>query len=272
MALSAETISNLMDPVWRHRLAGLTVLDTVDSTNSALQRLPEDQQHAHAILAETQTHGRGRRSRQWYSPPGCNIYLSLGWRFEPRDVPVAMVPLMTAVCAGRALSRAGLGNHVIKWPNDVLIDGRKLAGILVEMQAMAGSQAIAVIGLGMNVHMPADSETGRRAGAVIDREWTDLSSCLPAGTTCSRDGMAALLLDELVRGTVEFERTGFDTFSREWAQRDALAGKTVELEISGQRIEGIALGIDAGGGLRLRRPGREQPETFHAGEVRVFDG
>lgn len=272
-ALDPGRIRKLMSAGSLQRLGKITILAETDSSNSALKRLPLDQQHAHALLAECQTSGRGRRQRNWYSPPGCNVYLSLGWRFDDSHGQLSTLPLMIAVCICRALSHNGLTAYGIKWPNDILANGAKLAGILVEVQAAGGGAAHAVIGVGVNVFMPAAGAKGREAGAVIDRPWTDIASQLPAGAPdLSRNGVAASLLEDLLNGIAAFEAAGFQPFEREWRELDLLDGKEVQIQHNGTHINGIARGIDADGGLVLETKnagGSLIRQIFHAGEVRV---
>lgn len=272
-SLIAEQISNLMSPATRLQLGQLTILDSIDSTNSALQRLPAHEQHAHAILAESQSKGRGRRERSWFSPPGSNIYLSLGWRFGVGAPDLSSIPLLVAICTCRALARVGLKGHGIKWPNDVLMKGEKLAGILVEMQAEAGGPSTAVIGLGLNVNMPPGSRQHQEADVQIDRRWTDLASHLDEPGTVSRNAVAAILLDELIEGARAYEVNGFSVLQNEWNSLDLLAGKKVEVQFQNQVSSGVAEGISADGGLRVRSTEPSSPgqsRVFHAGEVRVF--
>ena len=208
--LDPEQIRKLMSAGSLQRLGQISILAETDSSNSALKRFPLEQQHAHALLAERQTSGRGRRQRSWYSPPGCNVYLSLGWRFDHSQGRLSTLPLMTAVCICRALAHTGLTAYGIKWPNDILAGGAKLAGILVEVQAAGGGSVHAVIGVGVNVFMPATGAIGREAEAVIDRPWTDIASQLPVGASdLSRNGVVALLLENLVYGITAFEGDGF---------------------------------------------------------------
>jgi len=180
---------------------------------------------------------------------------------------------MIAVCICRALSRTGLTAHGIKWPNDILAGGSKLAGILVEVQAAGGGAAHAVIGVGVNVFMPAAGVIGREAGTVIDRPWTDIASQLSVGVSdLSRNGVAALLLEGLLDGIVAFEAAGFQPFEKEWRELDLLEGREVLIQHNGSNTTGIARGIDADGGLVLetKNPGGSlDRKIFHAGEVRV---
>jgi BirA family biotin operon repressor/biotin-[acetyl-CoA-carboxylase] ligase len=262
-----------MSPWPLKQLAGLDVLEETDSTNSALQRLALEQQHAHAILADRQTSGRGRRQRNWHSPAGCNVYLSLGWRFMDQRLPLTALPLVTAVCTCRALSRARLRGHGIKWPNDILAGGAKIAGILVELQAASGGPANAVIGVGVNVSMTQEEASRQAADASIDRSWTDMQSQMPQHSKgVSRNEVAALLLEELLSGVLEFQSNGFAALRDEWSRLDLLAGQKIRLELQGKSTHGVARGISEDGALLLDvtgPDGRVERQVIHAGEVSV---
>lgn len=267
--LSAERIREAMAPAARNLLQALTVLEVTDSTNAVLLRLEPRRRHAHAVLAESQTRGRGRRQRTWHSPPGGNIYLSLGWRFSAAIAHLSTLPLATAVCVCRALERAGLREHGIKWPNDILVGGSKLAGILVETQSTSSGDLLTVIGIGLNVHMPAPPE-GMPAGA-IDRPWTDLASQLPPERRAiGRNELSALLLDELLPGLERYAAEGFGPFRPAWSQRDLLAGRRVGIEGNGMAHSGTVLGIDDSGGLFVDLDGFGV-KVLHAAEVSILD-
>ena len=267
--LSAERIREAMAPASRGLLRALTVLDTTDSTNAVLLRLEPGRRHAHAVLAESQTRGRGRRQRAWHSPPGGNIYLSLGWRFSAATAHLSTLPLAVAVLLCRALARAGLRDHGIKWPNDILVGGSKLAGILVETQGAPGAPLLAVIGVGLNVRMP--SPPAGMPAAVIGRPWTDLASQLPPERRAiSRNELGALLLDELLPGLERYAADGFAPFRQDWNQRDLLAGRRVGIEGNGMAHSGIALGIDDSGGLSVDLD-EFGLQVLHAAEVSILD-
>jgi BirA family biotin operon repressor/biotin-[acetyl-CoA-carboxylase] ligase len=232
-----------LDPAIRKELASLDIEASLDSTNSALQRLPVCEQHATAILAEYQSSGRGRRGRQWHSPYGRNLYLSLGWRIENSLSELGCLSLVVALSAAQALTRAGLEGHQVKWPNDLTLDGRKLCGCLVEVQGDAQGPCHAVLGVGINVHMPATE-----AAKGIDQPWTDLHAHLPA---CSRNGLAGLLLEELIRQLMLFASQGFAPFMDHWQQMDALNGQEVKVYSGNSVLRGTASGIDDRGALLL---------------------
>lgn len=265
-ALSADAIRSRLAPAASSALRELTVLGEVDSTNAVVARLPPPRRHRHVVLAESQTQGRGRRQRTWFSPAGGNIYLSLGWRFPAPAPRLSSLPLAVAVCLAVALERAGLRGHGIKWPNDILIAGSKLAGILVESQAAGSGTLDAVVGVGLNVRMPFSAEN-----AGIDRPWTDLVAHLPPqGRDISRNEIAALMLGELLPGIARFEAEGFEPFRAGWGRFDLLTGRRVRLEDNGNFRLGTALGIDASGGLSIDIEDYG-PQVLHAADVTIWD-
>lgn len=246
-----------IDTALRQQLRGLSIESSVDSTNSAVHRLAVEDQHAMVILAEHQTGGRGRRGRQWHSPFGRNLYISIGWMFEKALSELGCLPLVVALATAQALHRAGLRGHRVKWPNDLLLDGRKLCGCLVEVQGDSQGPCHAVLGVGVNVRMPASAATDG-----IDQPWTDLQSQLP---DCSRNTLAALLLEELVSGLELFATQGFTPFADPWEQLDALRGQSIEVISGNSIIRGTAGGIDDSGALLLNT-GKEVLK-LHSGEV-----
>jgi BirA family biotin operon repressor/biotin-[acetyl-CoA-carboxylase] ligase len=265
-ALSANAIREQLGPGSLSMLGEVTVLDEVDSTNAFLARLSAPRRHAHVVLADSQTQGRGRRQRSWHSPPGGNLYMSLGWRFGATVTPLSTLPLAVAVCLAQALERTGLTGHGIKWPNDILVGGRKLAGILVESQSPGTGSVQAVIGIGLNVRMPALPE-----GVTIDRPWTELSTHLPpARRGISRNLLAALSLDELLPGLERFAAEGFEPFREGWRRFDLLEGRRVRLEGNGGSKFGTVLGIEDNGGLSVDIEGYG-PQVLHAAEVSIYD-
>lgn len=267
--LDPDLVADSVLPTLRPHLRRVVVLDEIDSTNSELARIPESEQHAHALLAECQTVGRGRRERRWHSPAGGNIYLSLGWRFALNGQPLACLPLVAAISVANALRRAGLQGHGIKWPNDILVQGRKLAGILVEMQSAGQGHASAIFGIGLNVRMPASAEQDPQQ--LIDRPWTDLESHLPADRVpCDRNQLAARLLEQLMASFERFSHSGFDSFRAAWTGYDLLHGNPARLVLDDTEINGTASGINEGGELLMRLESGEV-RAFHSGEVRVFN-
>lgn len=249
-----------MDDRARDKITNLIIETSLDSTNSALQRMQVAQQHGTAILAEHQTAGRGRRGRQWHSPEGGNLYLSLGWRFAQPLAELGCLPLVVALSTATALTRSGLEGHSIKWPNDLLLEGRKLCGCLVEVQGDARGPFHAVLGVGINIHMPLSA-----ANTAIDQPWTDLSTHLP---DCSRNSLAALLLEELLAQISLFAEKGFAPFTQQWEKMDGLRGQYVDIVAGQKTLHGTVTGIDASGALLLDTG--VETLSLHSGEVSIM--
>jgi BirA family biotin operon repressor/biotin-[acetyl-CoA-carboxylase] ligase len=252
--LDSALIVSGLDSAVRGKLRGLKIESSLDSTNSAVRRLAVEDQHAAVILAEYQSGGRGRRGRQWHSPYARNIYLSIGWKLENSLSELGCLSLVAALAAASALSRAGLNGHTVKWPNDLVLDGRKLCGCLVEVQGDSQGPCHAV---GINVHMPASALTEE-----IDQPWTDVHSRLP---DCSRNTLVTLLLDELVRGLDLFAGEGFAPFNDAWRQLDGLRGQTIEVDAGKNTLRGTAAGISESGALLLDTG--NEILTLYSGEV-----
>jgi BirA family biotin operon repressor/biotin-[acetyl-CoA-carboxylase] ligase len=216
----------------------------------------------YACLAEQQLAGRGRRGRHWVSPQGGNIYLSLLWRFANGVGQLGGLSLAVGVAVHRALRQLGVAEVRLKWPNDVLVQGRKLAGILLEMSGEASGPCAVVSGLGLNVRLPAAQMAG------VAQDWTDLQSVLH--NPVPRNSLVASLLNHLIAVMQDFERHGFAHFQAEWNAADAFAQQPVELQLTGETIQGIAQGVDESGALLLARNG--QQERYHSGEVSLRAG
>lgn len=240
--LEAAAINAQLSPASRRQLAALSVLDEVHSTNSWL--MAEARELPAVCLAERQTAGRGRRGRQWVSPYAANLYMSLAWRFDDLPPGFPALAMAAAVAAARALATLGLRGVGIKWPNDLLVAGRKLGGILVDLQGESAGQARAVVGIGINVRMPA------AAAAHIDQPWTDLAT-LMTERRVSRNALAAALIEELLQALRIFAARGFTAFTTEWRALDLAAGQSVELQQQHLSIRGTARGVDADGALLL---------------------
>ncbi|HVA55228.1 MAG TPA: bifunctional biotin--[acetyl-CoA-carboxylase] ligase/biotin operon repressor BirA [Gammaproteobacteria bacterium] len=240
--LDETQVRNRLTPGCNASLQALTVLDKVDSTNSWL--MSRACEFPAVCLAEWQTSGRGRRGRKWISPFAANLYLSLGWHFN--DVPPGFTALgmVAAIAAVRALHAVNITDVAIKWPNDLLVAGSKLGGILVEVQGEPPGRVRAVIGIGINVRMPEE------AAAQIDQPWTDLAT-LATEAMPGRNHLAAAMIEELVAVLQEFAVQGFGAFTEDWRALDLVAGRPVHLQYQQQIIDGTALGVDQDGALLL---------------------
>ena len=242
----------------------LAVLDNAESTNTLLmQRAAEGAASGSVIAAEWQTHGRGRRGRPWHSAPGAALTFSLLWRFQQGAGFLAGLSLAVGIAITRALAVIGVGDAGLKWPNDVLWHGRKLAGILIEMQGDTLGPSAAVIGIGLNCRLP-DVLRNR-----IDQPVVDLASA--CGATPDRNRVLALLLIELERVLEVFARDGFAPLRGEWQRHHVYQGKAVKLALpDGGLVSGTAAGVaDDGALLIATKTGRRR---FHSGDVTLRAG
>lgn len=263
--LDAEAIVAALSAPTRTRLAALEVAWSIDSTNSELLRRPTPAQGVAVLLAERQTGGRGRRGRVWASPLAAHLYLSLSRSFGGGLARLGGLSLVAGIAAVEALQGLGFGAVRLKWPNDlVVLDGaglRKLGGLLIEGGGEYAGPARAVIGLGLNVRMPAAT------AASIDQPWSDLSG-LAGGRAPVRDTIAAALLERLLPALDEFDAAGLAPFLDRYAAFDALAGQAISVHGADATHQGIALGLADDGALRVRLDDGDE-RRFHAGEVSV---
>lgn len=259
--LDADAILAGIAPARRARIASLEAAWHIDSTNSELLRRPAPAQGSAILLAERQSGGRGRRGRAWSSPLAANLYLSVSRQFGGGLARLGGLSLVAGVAAADALHALGYGGVRLKWPNDLLADGRKLGGILVEGGGEHAGPVRAVIGLGLNVRMPA------MAGAGIGQPWIDLASLRGDATTPPRDAIATALLERLLDAFDLFDAEGLAPFLPRYEACDALRGEAVSVLIGDAAHEGVAAGIAADGALRVRLADGER--VFHSGEVSV---
>jgi BirA family biotin operon repressor/biotin-[acetyl-CoA-carboxylase] ligase len=261
--LEAERIVAALSAGTRARLRCIETVWRIESTNAALlERTDLPAGRADVLLAEYQTAGRGRRGRPWIAPPGGAICLSIGWVFAqlPRDL--AALGLAVGVCALRALRRHARAAIGLKWPNDLVIEGRKLGGILIEMRAESGGPSYVVVGIGINVALGAQLERQIAATGTVP---VDLAAA--GADPVPRNVVAAHLTEEIIAGLVRFEEEGLRPFVEEWEGADALRGRPVNVHAGAAQASGIARGIDIGGALLLETP--TGLRKFVSGEVSV---
>lgn len=230
------------------QLEQLVIDEIVGSTNAeVLRRLKEGAGAGLVCTAERQSSGRGRRGRTWVSPFARNIYVSVAAQFSGGAASLEGLSLAVGVAVARALQACAIQSVQLKWPNDVLYKGSKLGGILLEMIGDAAGNCQVVVGVGLNVAMPASTAT------PIDQEWTDvahISSALEIPCP-SRNTILAALLNELLPLLNSFEQQGFAAWQEPWQALDAHAGKSVVLSSGDQQRAGIARGVNERGALQL---------------------
>jgi len=247
------------DDIRSQASAAELVVDTVGAVDSTNARLAAaGGRHGHALLAEAQTAGRGRRGRGWLSPPGSGLYLSLAWHFESGLAGLAPLSLVVGLTAAETLQQASSAPITVKWPNDLLAHDRKLGGCLAEMSGAAEGPCRAIVGIGINL-FPTPAMGG------LDQAWTTLAD---HGEPVGRNRLAARLLDALAQSLARFDRDGFDSFLARWPAVDALSDRAVRIiHANASETTGTACGIDGQGRLVLESAG--QRRAIASGEVSV---
>ena len=242
-------------------LGALELLFEVDSTSTRLlAAAPPSPGTADVCLSELQHAGRGRLGRRWVAPFGGSIAMSLGWTCRDVIRTLPALSLGVGVAVSRALARAGAVGIALKWPNDIWFRDRKLGGVLIELRAEAGGPAHVVIGIGVNVSLPAGVRREIEDGGVAVAAVTDACKVLP-----SRNLVAGAILDELLSMLLQYEQFGFARFRDAWMDLDALRGREAQVMVGGTAISGIARGVDPEGALLLETKDRMQ--RFVSGEA-----
>ena len=258
-----DAIELLDDELLRSRMTypidRLDILLDTDSTNTYLFNQASDHMgKRYAALAEKQTGGRGRRGRSWVSPFGKNIYLSLLVTMPGKVADLEGFSLLVAVAVERALVELGIDQVGLKWPNDVYLEGRKLAGILLESAQSQPNYCQVVIGVGLNLSL-SDSDAEK-----IEQPWAALKQYCP---DLSRNDVAAVLLNQLLWAVNEFQREGFAPWVSYWAERDIFYRKEVMLSSTNERKQGVVKGVNRKGELLLQT--ERGIEVVVAGELSV---
>lgn len=232
---------------------------SIASTNSRLLELARaGAASGRVCLAEHQSHGRGRHGRSWTSPFGRGLLLSILWRFNCGPAGLAGLSLAAGAAVAVALRDIGLPEIGLKWPNDLLWQDRKLAGLLVEVAGEANGPSYVVVGLGLNLRLSDRQAQG------IDQPWVDLATAL-GDTGHGRNGLAATFIAALAAALDRFAGDGLAPFVPLWEGFDRHAGLPVTLVFGNDSIMGIHMGITAAGALRVLTADGER--AFHAGEV-----
>lgn len=239
----------------------LEVVMCTGSTSTDLLAAPAPREGCwRALLAEYQGHGRGRRGRVWRSPFGSGLCLSLAWVYPsaPRELPA--LSLAAGIAVRRALAAAGAPTLALKWPNDIVHAGAKLAGVLVDVDGDSRGPLRVVVGVGLNLTVPAGLAQSVAADGGLPPAGLDEAL---AGRPVQRNTLAAGLLGTLVHVLHEFADTGFTVLADEWRRHDYLCGRPVTITGNGRPQAGIAQGIAADGALLVDGP---------AGLAAVFSG
>ena len=233
------------------------LMPIVDSTNQYLLDKVDSLESGTVCLAEYQTKGRGRRGREWVSPFGSNLYLSMFWRLDTGMAAAMGLSLVVGVAIVEALEEMKLTNVKLKWPNDLYYQDKKLAGILVEMSGQAGAAANIVIGMGLNLMM-SESTKG------ITQPWSSLFE-VAHKQEIDRNQLTITMITTLHKTLDEYERYGMAGFVEKWNRLDNFINRPVTLLIGPKEITGIARGINEHGAVLLET--ENGLENYIGGEI-----
>ena len=232
----------------------------VSSTNDVVaQQLKQKQQSGVVCLAEMQQAGRGRRGRTWVSPPAGTFYGSVGWIYPQGFQVLEGLSLAVGVAVIEALASCGVEGLSLKWPNDILWQGKKLAGVLIEMSAEVDGACYVVVGVGVNLALPQSSKVH------ITQQAVDVKEII--GRFVDRQQITVALMSHIVSLLADYAQQGFGAWRSKWQTYDALYGQNVQILGFAEPMEGVAQGIDATGALLLQTP--TDLHSISGGEVSV---
>lgn len=256
-------MAELIFPMTSRSVAGrvLVHLDEIDSTNSFLLKNEDLLSHdGLAVYADRQTGGRGRMGRNWSGgASGKNhLFFSIVLHTRPflRHSP-SSITILLGLAVFRTLSRLGVSSHRIKWPNDILVSGRKLCGILCEGRPLGGTD-VTVAGIGMNLEGDATQFGPELRGKTATLEMT-------SGIKITRDGMLDLLLDDIDKILLDAQRDGLKQLFLEWESSSGITGSTVSFEYKGEPVSGKVAGLNSSGCLVIETA--MGPVSLVSGEI-----
>ena len=239
---------------------GVHLFESIDSTNDwSLEELGRDRELPFICLAEHQARGRGRRGRHWLSPSDANIYMSLAWRFGFSANMLGVLPLALGVAVKKALISIGVRDAWVKWPNDILINDEKIAGILLETHDVRVDSCNAVIGIGVNYQMPEDclADSGVR--------WTDVVHSSDDAVP-GRNTLVALLINEVAEMCRQYQNKATAILTEIKDELDMLTGRDVCIHFENDNLlTGKVLGINDKGELCVLVDGQER--VFNSADV-----
>ncbi|RXK34468.1 biotin--[acetyl-CoA-carboxylase] ligase [Arsenophonus endosymbiont of Bemisia tabaci Asia II 3] len=238
------------------RRGNIIVKPVINSTNQYLLERIDQLSSGDACVAECQTAGRGRCGRYWASPFGCNLYLSLYWQLDQGPAAAMGLSLVAGIVIAETLNKLSGSSIKVKWPNDLYLNEKKLAGILIDMVGKTGDAAHIVIGIGLNIAMSRNYETN------INQGWINLEQ---AGIQIERNVIAGQIIMALRHELVQFEKYGLVPFIKRWLALDKFLYKKVRLHIGDHLEIGIVKGINEHGAILLEQNG--EIVSYIGGEI-----
>ena len=250
--LDADGIRAALVDATSTRLELLEIFDEIDSTNSYLMQQPGPRPGFLRTAATlNQTAGRGRYGKNWHSPPGSGLCVSLAYACARKPENLAALTLAIGLGAIEALRVCDVPGVMLKWPNDLVLCDGKLGGILTEAKSHGQEVDSIVTGVGLNIDVGSTFDDELGPGRALPA--VDLKSCCAELPT--RERLTAQLMNEIYATFAEYEARGFASFYRRWPDHDWLRGKRVTVETQRQEVSGVAAGIAADGALLVQTAG-----------------
>jgi len=250
-----------VNPILKTKWMGRAIhyFHTLDSTNSKAYELAlRGAREGEVVIAESQKKGRGRLGRQWFSPPFLNLYLSVILRPQIPPHQASLITLMAAVAAAEAIEKFSGLRPLIKWPNDILLRDRKVAGLLNEIHSEIDRIHFVILGIGVNLNMD---------GKMFSKEIRTIATSLKQemGQTISRKTFLLTLLQELEKSYSVFLKEGGDTVLKAWKDWAQIKGRRVKVTSFGETLTGVAMDVDSNGALIIKT--EEGQKRVVAGDV-----
>ena len=242
----------------------ILIFDEVNSTNDiAMEMGAKGREEGLVVIAESQSHGKGRLGRTWISPKGVNLYLSILLRPDFSPLQASALTMMASVAAAEAITETTGLRAVIKWPNDILIEQKKVSGILTEMNAEEEKINYVVIGIGININMKKEDFPGNlRMPATSLMEYI--------GKKVERTKILCSLLESLDSTHEDLRNRGIMPLIIKWRSLCSTINKRIKVTLPGEVISGVAEDITPEGGLVVRI-GEESTKTIYAGDITIIE-
>jgi BirA family biotin operon repressor/biotin-[acetyl-CoA-carboxylase] ligase len=261
--LTSSEVKPILSTKWMGRV--IHHFHTVDSTNSmAYQLALSGAREGEVVISESQMKGRGRLGRHWFSPPSLNLYLSVILRPKIPPQQASLITLMAAVATADAIEKFSGLLPLIKWPNDILLRGRKVAGLLNEIHSEMDLIHFVILGIGVNLNID---------GKMFPKEIRSLATSLKneMGQPISRKVFLSCLLEELERWSAILLEEGGRAVLKAWRERAQIKGRSVKVTSFGKTLAGIAVDVDSDGALILETKDGDQKRIV-AGDVEYSKG
>ena len=240
--LDEQEINNNISKQLAQYVHGVEVHQSLPSTNAYLLSNEIIPNMAKVCVAEAQSSGKGRRGNAWQSLPYRNVLLSLSWAFDDWPETITGLGLAASVSIARCLKENYGIDISIKWPNDLLVDNKKIAGVLIEVNGESGGQCNLVLGLGLNVYQTSQQQSDIKA----DYDWVDMHQL---GCDVNRNNLVADCVNAWVQMLLTFSESGFAPFVKQWNEMSGYHGKRIKVISRRETVTGKMQGVDAHGAL-----------------------